>query len=515
MNMQKSAQKRLIIVSNRLPIALKKSKDGEWRIEPGSGGLVTALAPVLKNRGGLWIGWPGNTEDAEDIDLEPLLNKATVDFGYTFKPVHVTRDEVDGYYYGFSNQILWPLFHDFQTRCNFSPEYWAVYERVNQKFAEVIARNLGESDDHIWVHDYHLIGVASALRRIGVKSRIGYFLHIPFPPLDIFLKLPWRFEILEQLLSYDLIGFQTQRDRRNFVQCVHAMFKDIRIKGKGRVLSTTINDRKVRIGNFPISIDFDEFVNKAASSEVEKRLAEIKAVYTARSLVLGVDRLDYTKGVPERLMAFRNALHRFPDLHTKISLVQIVVPSRTNIPEYNDLKQEIELLVSEINGEFTQQGWVPIHYIFHSIDRTELIALYRAADIAFVTPLKDGMNLIAKEYCASNIFKNGVLILSEFAGAAGQLYRDAILLNPYHIEHTAEKLYQACQMSVSERKKRMASMRRDIKKSDIYWWVDNFLKAVFTHDLNTFMPLTDYIPTSDFNYEHGHDAFTGHAQKNT
>ncbi len=480
-----SYQKRLIIVSNRLPVVLAKDDQKNWRVEPGSGGLVTALAPVLRKRGGMWIGWPGYCSDDKNSQLDQILTDATSDFGYTFKAVSLSEEEINGYYYGFSNRILWPLFHDFQTRCHFSPEYWRMYETVNRKFAEVVAENRRDDNDYIWIHDYHLMGVGNALRKIGVSSRIGYFLHTPFPPLDIFIKLPWRYEILQHLLSYDLIGFQTRRDRRNFVQCVHAMNKDVRITGKGRVLSTEIQGRKVRIGNFPISIDFDEFVQQARSPEVEKRRMELKSIFKARQLMLGVDRLDYTKGIPERLMAFRNALERFPDLHSKISLVQIVVPSRMNIPEYNELKHEIELLVSEINGEFTKPGWIPIHYIFRSVDRTELVAFYRAADIALITPLKDGMNLIAKEYCASNLFKNGILILSEFAGAAGQLRRQALLLNPYHLELAAEKIYQAYHMTHSERKKRMGALRKEVKRSDIYWWVDSFLEAVFSMPENS------------------------------
>ncbi len=503
---QTSKKKRLIIVSNRLPLVVSQNTDGGWQIKPGSGGLVTALAPVLKNRGGLWIGWPGNPKGDRKgdrkLDLEKLLQDASKDCGYTFKPVLVTKDEVDGYYYGFSNQILWPLFHDFQTRCNFSPDYWNVYTRVNEKFAQVIAQNTDAGDDHIWVHDYHLMALAKPLREIGVTSKIGFFLHIPFPPLDLFLKLPWRFQILENLLSFDLIGFQTQRDRRNFVQCIEAMLNDIQTEGEDRVLDLKVNGRHVRIGNFPISIDYEEFARKAESAEVEKRLGEIKSMFKTQHLVLGVDRLDYTKGIPDRLIAFRNALERFPDLRSKISLIQIVVPSRVSIPEYNELKNEIERLVSEINGEFTQPGWIPIHYIFNSVDRTELVALYRAADIALITPLKDGMNLIAKEYCASNINENGVLILSEFAGAAGQLYENALLVNPYDIESMAEKIYEACRMGPEERKRRMRALRKNVKTSDIFWWVDSFLKAVFARDLKDFTPLTDYIPTQDIHGSH-------------
>jgi len=339
--------------------------------------------------------------------------------------------------------------------------------------------------------------VGKALRDLRISAKIGYFLHIPFPPLDLFLKLPWRFEILESLLHYDLIGFQTQRDRRNFVQCVHAMLKHIKIRGRGQVLTSQVNGRMVRVGNFPISIDYTEFAKKAGTRAVEKRVDEIRAAYTSDHLILGVDRLDYSKGIPERLLAFRNALQRYPELEKKISMVQIVVPSRQRIPEYETLKHEIEQLISEINGTFTRPGWVPIHYLYQSVDRTELTALYRAADIALVTPLKDGMNLVAKEYCASNIHLNGVLILSEFAGASSQLYRHALLVNPHDIEGIADAITRACHMGLDERKKRMRALRKTVKKTDIYWWVDTFLKAVFSHDLDSLGPLEDYIPSQE------------------
>ena len=488
-------KKRLVIVSNRLPVVLTENKDGGWSIKPGSGGLVTALAPVLKDRGGLWIGWPG-VEIGNDRELATMLKETTVDHGYTFCPVSLTREDVDGYYHGFANQILWPLFHDLQTRCNFSPAYWRSYIRVNEKFARTVAATVDDNDDHIWVHDYHLMCLGRELRNNGIRSKIGYFLHTPFPPLDLFLKLPWRFQILENLLAYDVLGFQTQRDRRNFVQCVHAMFRDVRIRGRSRILSTIINDRRIKIGNFPISIDYEEFAHKAAEGDVKKRQAELKSIYKTQHLILGVDRLDYSKGIPERLLAFRKALKMYPDLRNNISLVQVVVPSRANIPEYTDLKNEIERLIGEINGEFTQPGWVPIHYIYQAIDRTELVALYLAADIALITPLKDGMNLIAKEYCASNINEDGVLILSEFAGAAGQLEKHALLVNPYDIESTAGKIYQAFRMEAGERAARMRAMRKSIRQTDIYWWVDSFLKAVFTNDDQGFLPLRDYIPTA-------------------
>jgi len=268
-NKTKEYQKnRLIIVSNRLPIVLSKDDKDRWQAEQGSGGLVTALAPVLKNRGGLWIGWPGTSRAHDKKALESVFARAAGDFGYTFEPVFLPESLVNAYYFGFSNQVLWPLFHDLQTRCDFSPDYWNAYQKVNTIFAQTIAEHIETKDDHIWVNDYHLMGVGQALRKVNITAKIGYFLHIPFPPLDIFLKLPWRFEILESLLCYDMIGFQTQRDRRNFVQCVNAMLKHIRIKGRGQVLSARVNSRKVRVGDFPISIDYNEFAKKAGTRAV-------------------------------------------------------------------------------------------------------------------------------------------------------------------------------------------------------------------------------------------------------
>jgi trehalose 6-phosphate synthase/phosphatase len=495
MNTINYLKNRLIIVSSRLPVLLEQAATGRWQTKPGSGGLVAAIAPIMKKQGGLWIGWPGKTV-TEDMDIENLLRGAKRDFGCTFKAVPLTAKEVAGFCYGFANEILWPLFHDLQSRCYFAPGYWKVYRNVNRKFAEVVYRNSCEND-HIWVHDYHLIGVGRELRRLGLTSKVAYFLHIPFPPLDLFLKLPWCFQILNALLAYDLVGFQTQRDKRNFVQCVRAMSKDVLVRGEDKVSTAKVDQRDVRIGSFPISIDFDEFALMAESTEVDRRVAEIQvnlgSETNRRTLLLGVDRLDYIKGIPEKLAAFRNTLQRFPRLRNKISLIQIVVPSRMNIPKYRDLKLDIDRMVSDINGKYAQTDWVPIHYIFRSVDRTELIALYRAADIALITPLKDGMNLVAKEYCAANVTENGVLILSEFAGAAAQLRADALLVNPYDIEEVADIIAAACDMPLAERRRRMQILRKKVRKYDIYRWVDSFLNVVFARDQTAFPPLEDYI----------------------
>jgi len=492
MNKNGSGANRLIIVSNRLPIVLSRKKDGAWQIEPGSGGLVTALAPVLRNRGGIWIGWPGAFVDDPE-EMETLLGRATKDAGYRLKPVELDEADIDQYYRGFSNEVLWPLFHDLQSRCRFDPAYWQAYLRANDKFARVIAENAGK-DDFIWVHDYHLMGVARSLRKRKVEARCGFFLHTPFPPMDVYLKLPWRFQILQSLLEYDLIGFQTIRDRRNFLQCIRHLAHGVKISGRGQVLSLTFGKRSLRVGSFPISIDFNEFANLAKTRDVADQAWYIHEDLPHQQIILGIDRLDYTKGIPEKFKAFRSALLRFPELMEKVVLIQVLVPSRRAIPEYEDLKIEIERLVGEINGQLTRSGWVPIHYIFRHLDRQELLAYYRTAEVALLTPLKDGMNLVAKEYSASNLEETGVLILSEFAGATSQLQDGALLVNPHDIEGMAETIHQAYRMDEDEKRTRMRKLRRSIRRYDIFWWVNSFLEAAIAKRLDHFPVMADYAP---------------------
>ncbi len=476
--------RKLIIASNRLPFVLERDGDS-WKLIPGSGGLVTAMAPVLRDRGGTWIGWPGI---AGKVDISDHLASASTSAGFDMKPVYLEEEDVKQYYIGLSNEVLWPLFHDLQSYCNFNPSYWQAYIDINARFARVISENAGP-EDFIWVHDYHLLATASELKKLGMQTSIAFFLHIPFPPLDIFAKLPWRTEILHSMLAYDIVGFQTLRDRRNFLQCLRTFVDDISIEGKGQVLTARSGGRSIRIGYFPISIDYDEFSHMAESREVADAAWYIHEDIPKGKIVLGVDRLDYTKGIPYRFRAFEKFLEEHPDLHRKITLVQVVVPSRRNIPVYEDLKIEIERMVGEINGRFTRSGWVPIHYIFRSLSRPELLGYYRTAEIALITPLKDGMNLVAKEYCASNIEQSGVLILSEFAGAAPQMKKGAILVNPYSIEEVSKAIFDAWRMDLRERRMRMKKLQGSVAKNDIYWWVNSFLNVSIDRKLDDFPPV--------------------------
>jgi trehalose 6-phosphate synthase len=484
------AQKtRLVAVSNRLPIVVRKEKR-RWRVEPGSGGLVTAMAPVLKNRGGLWIGWPGTTEKAR---LNSLLDDASAKTGYKLIPVPISEEEADRYYLGYANSIIWPLFHDLQSKCEFRPRFWYSYMEVNRRFARTIADHTSEKD-YIWIHDYHLVHVSKLLKELNTRRKTGFFLHIPFPPLDVFVRLPWRVQFLEALMEYNMVGFQTARDRKNFLHCLVRYFPGTRVQGRGSVVEVHFRDRMVRVGNFPISIDFAAFEKTARSMEVATRVFNMREYFQGQKIIVGIDRMDYTKGIQERLEGYHNALLRYPELRTKMTLVQVLVPSRREIREYKDLKAGIDRLISEINGEFATLDWNPIHYHFQSMEHEELLSLYRAADIALITPLKDGMNLVAKEYCACSVDNEGVLILSEFAGAAADLQKGAILVNPHDYEAIADALHQAVNMEPHERNNRMKTMRSVIRKRDIFSWVDSFLGAAFAVNLKDFPEIEEYVP---------------------
>ncbi len=465
---------RIVVVSNRLPIVIE-SASGGTQIRRGSGGLLTAMGPVLRQRGGLWIGWPGGVA-ADEQALHDALASYGQEAGYELQPVPMSQEEIEGFYRGFCNEIIWPLFHDLQSECNFEPGYWTVYTGVKQKYAEVVQRHVNEQD-FVWVHDYHLMGLGRQLVERGLRNRLGFFLHIPFPPPDIFSKLPWRSDVLESLLQYDLVGFQTPRDRENFLDCVRRLVPEARFHRRRGTIECAFSDRETRIGVFPIGIDYNCFAQTAAGPAVTQRVEELRSRMPGQQIILGLDRLDYTKGIPYRLRAFQFALKRYPELRSKVTLLQVVVPSREAVPEYQDLKAQIERLVTQINGEFTQPGWVPIHHVFRSLEWEELLSYYRVADVGLVTPLKDGMNLVAKEYCACQVEGNGVLILSEFAGAAVQLQRGAILVNPYDLAHVADAIRRAVTMSRAQRRRPMRRLRDGVRREDVYSWVDRFLGA--------------------------------------
>jgi trehalose 6-phosphate synthase/phosphatase len=469
---------RVLVVSDRLPIALTRDGGESWRATPAHGTLISALAPVLGDRRDVWIGWPGVTQE-EVPGLRKVLAGAIQGGGYSLRPVLLTEQEKRLCYGGFSGEVVWPLFHDQPMECNFSHAYWQAYRKVNRRFARMVAKTAGSgATDLVWVHDHLLMGLASELRRLGTPARTALFLHLPFPSPDIFCKLPWRAQLLAGLLEFDQLGFQTERDLANFLICTRSLLPGATASRQGGLWTVSASGSETRAGAFPIGIDFAGFAERAARPEVEARMATLRRSLRGRKLVLGVDRLDRSNGIPEKLRAFAELLTRHPELREQISLVQVVVPSREGLPRHNALRSEIERLVGEINGYFGRPGWVPVHYLHRSLDPEELLAYYRAADVALITPLKAGMSLAAKEYCAADLEERGVLVLSEFAGAAPQLACGALLVNPFDTRATARTLKRALRMKREERGARMRRLRREVAQHNVFWWAGTFLATV-------------------------------------
>lgn len=463
---------RTIVVSNRLPVTVDVSH-GEIELKPSSGGLVSALMPICKRSRGSWIGWPGiefDPEVAEALRFEGCPN-------YSLYPVFLTQQQVASYYDGFSNGVIWPLFHDMEANSVPDPSWWEAYFDVNRKFASAVLR-VAERDDVVWVHDYHLMLCGAALRKKGFKSRIGYFHHIPFPSADVFQKLPSCEQILKALLQYDVVGFQSDRDKSNFLSCVRRLISGVRLQKAATGMTVSCGGCVSNVGVFPIGIDFESIDEISRSDDVQRRAAQISGSANGGKVLFGVDRLDYTKGILERIRAIDLLLDEHPELHEKIRLVQVVVPSRENVQRYSRLKSEIEALVSRVNGKYATATWSPIIYLYRSVSRCELIALYRSADVMLVTSLRDGMNLVAKEFCAARSDHEGVLVVSEFAGAAAELRTGALVVNPYDVAGISHAVQTALLLSAADQQRRMLSMRKLLQADNVFRWAERFQSAL-------------------------------------
>jgi trehalose 6-phosphate synthase len=456
----------LLVLSNRLP-ELRSAEGSDTTRKRNVGGLVSALAPVVANRKGIWLGWSGRTRPGAtgtNVGLSDVggLALAWVDF-----PEEWQRH----YYNGLSNSALWPLFHSFPSRVKFAHADWRAYEAANEAFAEVATKLVGGRST-IWVHDYHLLLLGRFLRLRGHTGPVGLFQHIPFPGPDIFFLLPWAHEVLESMLEFDLVGFHTSQYVENFLRCM-AMLPGVRIEGSRAMRGA----RSVIAGAFPLGIipeDFQETDDGEASEEIAGLMQSIHP----RRLVLGVDRLDYTKGIPERIVAFGLFLELFPEWRRKVCLVQVSVPSRGDIPEYVEQRSRVENIVGRVNGELGEADWVPIRYLYRSYVRNQLSQLYRAADVGYVTPLRDGMNLVAKEFVAAQDSKEpGVLLLSQFAGAALEL-TSAVVTNPWDAEGTARDLDRALRMPKEERLERHRQLLEVISRTTALTWAEDFLRAL-------------------------------------
>jgi len=455
--------RKLVVVSNRGPYRHEVTRGGERWVR-AAGGLVTALDPVLQKRGGVWV----SAKQAKDFDS---ITVPAPDLAYDLAHVSLKRGEQSGFYEGVSNAVLWPLLHGFEPTIQLGQAPWTSYVDANHEFAETTLTTSG-AGDLIWVQDYHLMLVPEMLRRKRPKARIGWFCHIPWPPADTFGILPWREEILEGLLGADVLGFHLPEYAEHFRQCVRRFTAH-------RVSRNTIQyrGRKIETIAAPIGIPVDELQALASDPDVGREVERIRQMMANRKLVLGVDRLDYTKGIPERLTAFEHLLRKDRAAANRVALIQVMVPSRTDVQAYADLKAEIDRMVGDINGRFADTGCVPIHYLYRNLSQRALFAHYRAADVALVTPLRDGMNLVAHEYAAARTDEDGVLILSEFAGAAKYL-KGAVLVNPYDGESTTSALHQALNMKATEKRKRMRALRAEVMRLDVHRWADGYLAAL-------------------------------------
>ncbi|WP_313673755.1 trehalose-6-phosphate synthase [Mycolicibacterium sp.] len=469
---QGSGNSDFVVVANRLPIDMEHQPDGNlaWKRSPG--GLVTALEPLLRRNRGAWIGWPGIVDGPE----EPIVEE-----GMQLYPVRLSADEFAEYYEGFSNATLWPLYHDVIVKPIYQREWWDRYVQVNRRFAEATSRAAAPNAT-VWVQDYQLQLVPKMLRELRPDLTIGFFLHIPFPPVELYMQLPWRTEIIDGLLGADLVGFHLAGGAKNFLflarQLAGAETTRATVGVRSRFGEVWLGDRTVKVGAFPISIDSAELDGKARDRNIRRRAREIRAeLGSPRKLLLGVDRLDYTKGIGVRLKAFSELLAEGRVKGDDTVLVQLATPSRERVESYRVLRHEVEQQVGHINGEYGEVGHPVVHYLHRPVPRDELIAFFVAADVMLVTPLRDGMNLVAKEYVACRSDLGGALVLSEFTGAAREL-RQAYLTNPHDLEGVKDAIEAAINQTPEEGRRRMRALRRQVLAHDVDKWAHAFLDAL-------------------------------------
>lgn len=467
--MIKQNEGRFVIVANAEPYQ-HKIKNGRICCEEVGGGLTTGLKPLMKETNGIWIAWGRGDEDFNEKVVDKK-NKVKVpdkeEVGesekFTLKRVNLSREEVGGFYRGFSNRTLWPVFHSFPGKCVFKEKYWNAYKKVNQKYSKATVEEL-QPEDKVWIQDYHLTLLPKMIRN-EKESKIAFFLHIPWPPWEIYGKIPWKREILEGLSGCDFIGMHRPSYRRNLLHCIE------KVGGKVDWKENTfyLEESKTKVASIPLGINYKWF----NSLKTHRKENELKAKFHAKHLIFGVDRLDYTKGILERVYAFERFLEENPKYRGNTTLIQRISLSRTGIKEYKDMNDKISMEIGRVNGKFQKEKWIPIRHFYGGIPQSELIKWYRACDIALITPGIDGMNLVSKEYIASQ--NDGVLILSEFAGSADQL-KEAVIVNPYNIEQTSKAIKTALEMNPEERKRKFQKLKESVKKYDLNWWRNKFLE---------------------------------------
>ena len=460
---------KLIILSNRLPVKIEKDESGEFIVTPSEGGLATGLGSLETEAQKIWIGWPGIYTDDEEERKEITERLNELDF----YPVFLTNDHLEKYYEGYSNSTIWPLCHYFFSYIDYKTEYWDAYQEVNKLFRDV-AIPLINDEDIIWVQDYQLMLLPALIREKKSEVSIGYFHHIPFPSYELFRVLPKREVVLNGLLGADLIGFHTHDYMRHFISAIYRV-----LQLESKLDEIQLSDRMVHVDTFPMGINYDHYHDAVLEPKVKEYVKEIRKNIGDESIILSVDRLDYSKGILHRLHGFSQFLENHPEYLGKVSLAMIVVPSRDQVDMYADLKIKIDETIGKLNGKYSELGWTPVHYFYRSFEFEELIAMYHTADIALVSPLRDGMNLVAKEYIATKHSNPGVLILSEMAGAAIEL-PDAIIINPNDAEEIEKSILQALTMDEDEKMKRMKKMQKRISTQTVKKWASDFVGELQT-----------------------------------
>ncbi|MFW5992383.1 MAG: alpha,alpha-trehalose-phosphate synthase (UDP-forming), partial [Halanaerobiaceae bacterium] len=415
---------------------------------------------------GLWIAWGRGSSDFAVVNRENKVKVPDED-GYTLKRINLRKNEVEGFYYGFANEIMWPICHNLVTKARFVPEYWQKYRQVNKKYARAALDEM-KNDDLIWIHDYHLTLVPGMIKEENPEAKIAFFWHIPWPPREAFTTIPWQKEILSKMMTADFLGFHTSQHVHNFMESAREIGAEVDFNRN----LIKYNGHTSKALPVPLGIDYDSF-KIGNDPEIKSKARKLKENFHADRLIFGVDRLDYTKGILERLQAVDLLFSEHPQYRGSVTLVQRISPSRTRVQEYKNMRQEINQKVGDINGKYQQEDWVPIRYFRQSVPQEELLPYYRAADLALITPLVDGMNLVAKEYIAAQ--NDGVLILSKFAGAAEEL-QEAELVNPYHIHEVAETIHHSLQREKEARNQTMSKLKQKVKKHDLDWWRDKFME---------------------------------------
>tara|TARA_Y100000768_G_scaffold305235_1_gene239151 strand:- start:4880 stop:7075 length:2196 start_codon:yes stop_codon:yes gene_type:complete len=484
-----------IIVSNRLPVQITKLENS-YVFNTTSGGLATGMNSIHQGKNSLWIGWPGIASDSIDDDSYiPLINSLKK---LNFSPVSLSKKEIDDFYYGLPNKCIWPLFHYFIELSKFDEKYWDSYVEVNKKFSEIVISNI-EKGDIVWIHDYQLLLCPKMIKDKRPDVTIGFFLHIPFPSFEIFRIFPWRVQLIEGILGADLVGFHTYDYQRHFLSSVKRI-----LKYEVSFNKVSLPLREVTVNTFPMGIDYNKFHNAAKDhmdqkikekSELKKQLELHKKGDDEGKLILSIDRLDYTKGVINRIKAFDVFLTKHQEYREKVRLVMLTVPSRSDVPEYKKLKKETDEIVGRINGKHATVNWTPIWYYYRAMDFEDLIDLYMTSDIAMISPVRDGMNLVAKEFIATRVNLDGVLILSEMAGASKELF-EALLVNPFDLNSMVDAIYKALTMSLIEQKERNRSMQKRLKRYTIQLWAGEFMKA-----LNSIIKIDDTHTTKIDNHQ--------------